>query len=95
MQKKMLENAFTLEDYLVQFESMKKMGGAQALLQMMPGMGGKVKAEDVDEKKIERTKAIIQSMTQRERIEPSIINSSRKKELPQAAARACRRLTSF
>ncbi|MDE5667679.1 MAG: signal recognition particle protein, partial [Clostridia bacterium] len=81
MQKKMLENTFTLEDYLVQFESMKKMGGAQALLQMMPGMGGKVKAEDVDEKKIERTKAIIQSMTKRERVEPSIINSSRKKRI--------------
>lgn len=81
MQKKMLENTFTLEDYLVQFESMKKMGGAQALLAMMPGMGGKVKAEDIDEKKIERTKAIIQSMTQRERVEPAIINSSRKKRI--------------
>jgi len=81
MQKKMLENAFTLEDYLVQFESMKKMGGAQALLAMMPGMGGKVKAEDIDEKKIERTKAIIQSMTQKERTEPAIINSSRKKRI--------------
>lgn len=81
MQKKMLENTFTLEDYLVQFESMKKMGGAQALLAMMPGMGGKVKAEDVDEKKIERTKAIIQSMTPKERIEPAIINSSRKKRI--------------
>ncbi len=81
MQKKMLENTFTLEDYLVQFESMKKMGGAQALLAMMPGMGGKVKAEDIDEKKIERTKAIIQSMTQKERVEPAIINSSRKKRI--------------
>ena len=81
MQKKMLENTFTLEDYLVQFESMKKMGGAQALLAMMPGMGSKVKAEDVDEKKIERTKAIIQSMTKKERIEPAIINSSRKKRI--------------
>lgn len=81
MQKKMLENTFTLEDYLVQFESMKKMGGAQALLAMMPGMGGKVKAEDIDEKRIERTKAIIQSMTQRERVEPAIINSSRKKRI--------------
>lgn len=81
MQKKMLENAFTLEDYLVQFESMKKMGGAQALLSMMPGMGNKVKAEDIDEKKIERTKAIIQSMTKRERVEPAIINSSRKKRI--------------
>ena len=81
MQKKMLENTFTLEDYLVQFESMKKMGGAQALLAMMPGMGGKVKAEDIDESKMERTKAIILSMTKKERTEPAIINSSRKKRI--------------
>ncbi len=81
LQKKMFENTFTLEDYLVQFESMKKMGGAQAILAMMPGMGGKVKAEDIDESKIERTKAIIQSMTKRERVEPAIINSSRKKRI--------------
>lgn len=81
MQKKMLENTFTLEDYLVQFESMKKMGGAQAILAMMPGMGGKLKADDIDEDKIERTKAIILSMTKRERIEPAIINSSRKKRI--------------
>lgn len=81
MQKKMLENAFTLEDYLTQFESMKKMGGAQALLAMLPGMGGKVNADDIDENRIERTKAIILSMTKRERVEPSIINSSRKKRI--------------
>ncbi|MDE6104606.1 MAG: signal recognition particle protein [Clostridia bacterium] len=81
MQKKMLENTFTLEDYLTQFESMKKMGGAQALLAMMPNMGGKVKAEDIDESRIERTKAIILSMTKRERVEPAIINSSRKKRI--------------
>ena len=81
MQKKMLENAFTLEDYLTQFESMKKMGGAQALLAMMPGMGNKVRAEDIDESRIERTKAIILSMTKRERVDPSIINSSRKKRI--------------
>ena len=66
MQKKMLENSFTLEDYLTQYESMKKMGGAQALLAMMPGnMGGKIRPEDIDEKKIDRTKAIILSMTKR------------------------------
>ena len=81
MQKKMLENTFTLEDYLTQFESMKKMGGAQALLQMMPGLSGKVKDGDIDESRIERTKAIILSMTKRERYEPSIINSSRKKRI--------------
>ena len=81
MQKKMLENSFTLEDFLTQFESMKKMGGAQALLSMMPGLGNKVKDGDIDESKIERTKAIILSMTPKERTEPSIINSSRKKRI--------------
>ncbi len=81
MKKKMLENSFTLEDYLDQFESMKKMGGAQALVSMMPGLAGKVKDGDIDEKKMERTKAIILSMTQKERVDPSIINSSRKKRI--------------
>ena len=81
MQKKMLENTFTLEDYLTQFESMKKMGGAQALVSMMPGLSGKVKDGDIDESRIERTKAIILSMTPRERTDPAIINSSRKKRI--------------
>lgn len=81
MQKKMLENTFTLEDFLVQFESMKKMGGAQALVSMMPGLGGKIKEGDIDESKMERTKAIILSMTKAERNDPSIINASRKKRI--------------
>lgn len=81
LQKKMLENSFTLEDFLTQFESMKKMGGAQALVSMMPGLAGKVKDGDIDEKKIERTKAIILSMTKKERNDPSLINSSRKKRI--------------
>ncbi len=80
MQKKMMENAFTLEDYLVQFENMKKMGGAQALLAMMPG-GNKINPEDLDESKMERTRAIILSMTPSERREPAVINSSRKKRI--------------
>ena len=81
MQKKMIENTFTLEDYLVQFESMKKMGGAQAVLSMMPGLGNKVNVGDIDEKRMERTKAIILSMTKKERIDPVIINASRKKRI--------------
>ena len=81
MQKKMLENAFTLEDYLEQFESMKRMGGAQALVSMMPGLAGKIKEGDIDESRLERTKAIILSMTPKERNDPSIINSSRKKRI--------------
>ena len=81
MQKKMLENSFTLEDYLVQFEHMKKMGGAQALISMMPGLSGKIKDGDVDESKFDRIKAIILSMTPQERRDPSIINANRKKRI--------------
>lgn len=81
MQKKMMENSFTLEDYLTQFEHMKRMGGAQALISMMPGLSGKVKEGDVDESKFDRIKAIILSMTPQERRDPSIINANRKKRI--------------
>lgn len=82
MQKKVRENSFTLSDYLDQFETMKKMGGAQALIGMLPNAGKmKIKDGDVDEKKLERTKAIILSMTAQERENPEIINGSRKKRI--------------
>ena len=81
MEKKFRENSFTLEDYLVQFENMKKMGGMREILSMMPGMGaklGRLQDADIDESAIERVKAIIYSMTPKERRDPSILNSSRK-----------------
>jgi signal recognition particle subunit SRP54 len=82
MQQKMLGNSFTLTDYLEQFAMMKKMGGAGALLSMMPGVGKlKVNESDIDEKKLERTKAIILSMTKEERDNPSIIESKRKRRI--------------
>ncbi len=82
MERKMRENSFTLADYLSQFEALKKMGGAGALMGMLPGMGKlKISEKDFDERKIERTKAIILSMTPRERDNPQIINSSRKRRI--------------
>ena len=79
----MRENSFTLEDYLQQFESMKKMGGIKNMLAMLPGIGGKLKMleDGIDESKIERTKAIIYSMTAKERNNPDIINGSRRKRI--------------
>lgn len=87
MEKKFRENSFTLDDYLTQFETMKKMGGLKDVLAMMPGMGGKLKIrdEDIDEKKIVTMKAVIQSMTMRERENPFIINSSRKQRIAQGS----------
>ncbi len=79
MEKKFKENSFTLDDYLEQFAMLKKMGGISRVLGMMPGMGRlNVKEEDIDESKMERIKAIILSMTKRERKNPDILNYSRK-----------------
>ena len=81
MQQKLRENSFTLEDYLEQFESMKKMGGLRSVMSMLPGVSGKIKEGDLDEAKMERTKAIILSMTKKEREDPVIINASRKRRI--------------
>ena len=82
LEKKMREASFTLEDYLDQFESLKKMGGISSVMSLMPGMGKlKIKESDFDEKRMERVKAMILSMTKKEREKPEIINSSRKKRI--------------
>jgi len=80
-EQKLKEARFTLDDYLEQFEAMKKMGSLADILSMIPGLSGKISAADIDEKKIARVKAIIQSMTREEREDPSILNSSRKRRI--------------
>ena len=87
MEEKFRKNSFTLDDYLTQFETMKKMGGIRDILSMLPGMGTKfkIREEDIDEKKMAQTKAIIQSMTMYERNNPQIINSSRKNRIAKGS----------
>ncbi len=84
-EKKFRENSFTLEDYLVQFDAMKKMGGIKDILSMMPGNKLKISDADIDEKKIEQIKAIIHSMTPKERRDPNIINFSRKNRIARGS----------
>ena len=81
LQKKMKNNSFTLQDYLNQLESVRKMGGIGKLMQMIPGFGGKISEDDIDESKISKTKAIILSMTPEERNNPDIIKASRRKRI--------------
>lgn len=81
LQKKMKTNSFTLQDYLKQLESVKKMGGIGKLMSMVPGLGGKINEDDIDESKIIKTKAIILSMTPEERNNPDIIKASRRKRI--------------
>ncbi len=84
MEKKMRENSFTLSDYLEQFETVQKMGGVGSLMSMLPqnmlrqGKNVKIDENAVNEERIKRTKAIILSMTIKERENPQILNYSRK-----------------
>lgn len=81
LEKKFKENTFTFEDYLTQMESINKMGNINDILGMIPGLGNKLKGATVDEKELQRNKAIIQSMTKRERLNPDLIKGSQKKRI--------------
>lgn len=83
LERKMRAASFTLSDYLDQLDKMKKMGNLSSMLKMIPGLSAKLGGQDlsVDESKLARTKAIIQSMTKEERENPDIIKASRKKRI--------------
>lgn len=83
LEQKLRKNQFTLEDFLDQFAQMRKMGGMNDMLSMLPG-GSKIAAEvDEDEmnRNMARTEAIILSMTPKERRDPRILNASRKRRI--------------
>ncbi len=85
LEKKFRENSFTFDDYLAQLESIKKMGNIKDLLAMIPGLGGKVKNLDIDERQLQVNKAIIQSMTPQERRNPDIIKASRRQRIAKGS----------
>ena len=78
--KRLMENKFDMNDLLTQFQQVKKMGGASALLAMMPG-GNQIDPDSLDEKALPRIEAIIYSMTPAERAKPDIINPKRKRRI--------------
>lgn len=81
LQKTFRENSFTLQDYLQQIESLNKMGDINALMDMIPGLRGKMGGVTIDEREIAKNKAIIQSMTPAERFDPDIIKAGQKKRI--------------
>ena len=77
--EKMAKDAFTLEDFLDQMQQLRKMGSIKNMLAMMPGANKlKSQLENIDEKEIDHTEAIIRSMTPKERKDPKILNGSRR-----------------
>lgn len=86
LEKKLRENSFTFEDYLVQMEHLHKMGDIGDLLNMIPGASNlKINKNAIDEKQLDRNKAIIYSMTKKERQNPEIINGSRRKRIAEGS----------
>ena len=90
MTAKLKKGKFDFEDYLESMNQMRKMGGLSSVLSMMPGMlpgGAKMGniADQIDEKKMARTEAIVLSMTKQERQNPDILNPQRKHRIAKGA----------
>jgi signal recognition particle subunit SRP54 len=85
MEQKLKKASFDFNDFLDSLAQMEKMGGMQDMLSMLPGMGSQLKNVEIDERQMNRPKAIILSMTKEERANPKIINPSRKKRIAAGA----------
>ncbi|MBO5944714.1 MAG: signal recognition particle protein [Clostridia bacterium] len=81
LEEKLRKNKFDLEDLLDQMEQVQKLGSMKDILSMLPGINKKVKDVDVDDRQLDRMRAIIQSMTVKERRNPDVINPSRKRRI--------------
>lgn len=86
--QKMLKNQFTLNDFLAQLQSIKKMGSLESLIRMIPGIGNKLPSDmKIDDNALKHVEAIIQSMTNKEREKPDILNGSRRLRIAKGCGR--------
>ena len=85
MQKKMMRNEFTLQDMLDQLQSVEKMGSMSQILDMMPGLAGQISEDQIDKAGMKHQKAIIQSMTLKERRNHLSIGPARRKRIAKGS----------
>jgi signal recognition particle subunit SRP54 len=86
MAAKLASETFTLEDFLDQMQQLRKMGSLKSMLAMMPGAGQmRSQLDNFDEKEIDRTEAIIRSMTPLERQNPRVLNGSRRTRIAKGS----------
>ncbi len=93
MEERLRKAQFTLADFQTQLAQIKKMGGLGSMLAMMPGAGQLkgMKNMDIDERQLDRINAIIDSMTAKERLQPKIINGSRRERIARGSGTICHR----
>jgi signal recognition particle subunit SRP54 len=85
LEAKMAKGSMTLDDFLLQLKKMQKMGSMKDLMKKIPGLGAELGDMDFDESEITRMEAVIQSMTPRERTNPSIIDTSRRRRIAKGS----------
>jgi signal recognition particle subunit SRP54 len=85
LQKKMEKESFTLDDWLTQIRSVKKMGSLKKMLDMIPGMADQVSEEDIDREDLKSQEAILSSMTRKERANHLIIGPSRRSRIARGS----------
>jgi len=81
LQRKIAKNEFNFNDFLGQIQQIKKMGNLKDLAAMIPGVGKALKDVEIDDNAFKGIEAIISSMTEKERVNPSIINGSRRRRI--------------
>jgi signal recognition particle subunit SRP54 len=85
LQKKIEKETLTLEDWLQQIRSVKKMGSLKSMLNMIPGMAGQISEEDIDKAELKSQEAILSSMTRKERANHLIIGPSRRARIARGS----------
>ncbi len=85
MQKKLMKNEFDLNDFFDQLQQLKKMGSIQGLIEMVPGLNKMVPKQDLENLDFKPIEAMINSMTKQEKINPDIINGSRRQRIAKGS----------
>lgn len=85
LEAKMAKGQLDMDDFLKQMKMMRRMGSMKSLMGMLPGVGSMMKDIDIDEKELDRTEAMIQSMTPKERKKPDIVNHKRKQRIAKGS----------
>jgi signal recognition particle subunit SRP54 len=83
--EKMAKGKLTMDDFLSQLRSMRRMGSMKSLLGMMPGIGNQMKDLDIDDKQIDQTEAVIKSMTSHERQDVDVLDNSRRRRISRGS----------
>ncbi len=81
----LMEGRFTFDDFLEQMQQLKKMGSLSGLIGMLPGVPKEVRNMEIDDREINRVEAMIRSMTPEERMDPKVIDSSRRRRIAKGS----------